>query len=177
MRADAARNRARILAAADAVFTVKGTSASTEDVAERAGVGIGTVFRHFPAKQELISAVLDERIARLARQARALGNADDPGAAFLTFFTGLIEHALENKALVDALGGTAPAASNAKQDLLRAGGALLARAQAAGAIRADLDADDLQALVTGCLEMERRARESGRPGRMLALMRDAIGPR
>jgi AcrR family transcriptional regulator len=177
MRADAARNRARILAAADAVFTAKGTGASTEDVAERAGVGIGTVFRHFPVKQELISAVLDERIARLAREADALGDADDHGAAFFTFFTGLVEHALANKALIDALGGTVHPVSDAKRDLLRAGGALLTRAQSAGTIRADLDADDLQALVTGCLEMERRARESGRPGRMLALMQDAIKPR
>jgi AcrR family transcriptional regulator len=177
VRADAARNRARVLAAADEVFTAKGTGASTEDVAERAGVGIGTVFRHFPAKQELISAVLDDRIARLAREAHALGGADDPGAAFLTFFSGLIEHALANRALVDALGGTAHPVSDAKRDLLQAGGVLLARAQAAGAIRADLDADDLQALVTGCLEMERRGRESGRPGRMLALMQDALKPR
>jgi hypothetical protein len=122
-------------------------------------------------------AVLNARIGRLARAADALGDADDPGAAFLAFFTGLIEHALANKALIDALGGTAHPVSDAKRDLLRAGGVLLARAQEAGAIRADLDADDLQALVTGCLEMERRARESGRPGRMLALMQDAIKPR
>jgi AcrR family transcriptional regulator len=176
MRADAARNRARILAAADAVFTAEGTGASTEEVAERAGVGIGTVFRHFPAKQELISAVLEDRIARLAGDAHALGNADDPGAAFLTFFTGLIEHALANKALIHALGGTAHPVSDAKRDLMQAGGALLARAQASGAIRADLDAEDVQALVTGCLEMERRAREIGRPGRMLALIQDAIRP-
>lgn len=96
-RADAARNRARILAAADAVFTAKGTGASTEDVAVRAGVGIGTVFRHFPVKQQLISAVLNERIARLAREAHTLGDAGDPGAAFLTFFTGLIEHVLAKR--------------------------------------------------------------------------------
>lgn len=177
MRADAARNRARILAAADAVFTAKGTGGSTEDVAQRAGVGIGTVFRHFPVKQDLISAVLHERISRLAREAHALGDASDPGAAFLTFFTGLIEQALANKALVDELGATTHPDSDAKRDLVAAGGALLARAQAAGAIRADLDADDLQALVTGCLEMERRARQSGRPGRMLALIQEALKPR
>jgi AcrR family transcriptional regulator len=177
MRADAVRNRARILAAADAIFTAQGTGASTEDVARRAGVGIGTVFRHFPLKQDLISAVLHERITRLAREARALGDASDPGAAFLTFFTGLIEHALANKALVDALGTSARPDSDAKRDLVAAGTALLARAQAVGAIRPDLDGDDLQALVTGCLEMERRARQSGRPGRMLALIQDAIKPR
>ncbi|MEV0721086.1 helix-turn-helix domain-containing protein [Asanoa sp. NPDC050611] len=63
MRADAARNRARILAAAEAVFAERGAAASTEDVASRAGVAIGTVFRHFPTKDDLLRAVLKDRIA------------------------------------------------------------------------------------------------------------------
>src|SRR4051812_5490623 len=85
-RADALRNRARVLTAAEAVFAARGTSASTEEVAREAGVGIGTVFRHFPTKEALLEAVYVARLRRLAEEADALVSADDAGEAFFTFF-------------------------------------------------------------------------------------------
>src|SRR6266508_2826717 len=74
MRADAQRNRERILQAAETVFAERGASASTEDVAELAGVAIGTVFRHFPTKKDLLQAIMKNLMARLA--ARAAAEAD-----------------------------------------------------------------------------------------------------
>ena len=78
-RADARSNRARILDAAEEVFGRGGASASTEDVARLAGVGIGTVFRHFPAKAELLDAVLARRFDRMRERAEALAGQRGPG--------------------------------------------------------------------------------------------------
>src|SRR3984957_5286410 len=85
-RADARDNRARILDAAEEFFGQGGESASTEEVARRAGVGIGTVFRHFPTKAALLEAVLVRRFDRLREQADALLGAGDPGGAVFGFF-------------------------------------------------------------------------------------------
>src|SRR5689334_6744231 len=88
LRADARRNRARVLEAAGAVFAAEGVGAPTEAVAKRAGVGIGTVFRHFPTKEALLAAVLVERMRGLAEHARAAVAEDDAGAALF----GFLEH-------------------------------------------------------------------------------------
>src|SRR5271168_4009590 len=92
-RVDARANRSRILDVAEEVFGAGGESASTEEVARLAGVGIGTVFRHFPTKAALLEAVLVRRFDRLREQAEALLNAVDPGAAFLGFFGHLVADA------------------------------------------------------------------------------------
>jgi len=81
LRADARDNRARILAAADEVFGASGETASTEDVARLADVGIATVFRHFPTKRDLLHAVFSARLEALRDRARELASAPDPGAA------------------------------------------------------------------------------------------------
>ncbi|MEU9844544.1 helix-turn-helix domain-containing protein, partial [Actinomadura sp. NPDC048032] len=98
LRADALRNRAKVLAAAEEVFAVQGTSASTEEVARKAGVGIGTVFRHFPTKESLLEAVLVALLKRLAAEARDLRAAADPGAAFFGFFTRVVSQAASSGA-------------------------------------------------------------------------------
>ena len=92
-RADARANRDRILDIAEDVFGQGGESASTEEVARLAGVGIGTVFRHFPTKAALLEAVLVRRLDRLRGQAEALLDAPDPGEAFLGLFDHLVAHA------------------------------------------------------------------------------------
>ena len=84
-RADAVRNRAAILAAAGAVFAERGPAASTEEVARRAGVAVGTVFRHFPTKRDLLVAILKALLARLDAEARQLA-ADDPATGLFRFF-------------------------------------------------------------------------------------------
>src|ERR1700733_1381243 len=88
LRADARRNRDRVLAAARELFANDGLSVSLDEIARRAGVGPGTVHRHFPAKEDLIAAVAIGRLEQIVEQARNLANADDPGAAFRSHLSG-----------------------------------------------------------------------------------------
>jgi AcrR family transcriptional regulator len=152
LRADAARNHAKVLAAAEAVFAEQGTSASTEAVARRAGVGIGTVFRHFPTKESLLEAVLVGLLRRLAADAEALAEADDPGTAFFAFFTQVVTQAVTKNAISAALaesGIERDATDRTGQELKKALSALLDRAQRAGAVRADVTLTEVMALLAG----------------------------
>jgi AcrR family transcriptional regulator len=153
LRADARRNRDRVLAAARELFASDGLSVSLDDIARRAGVGPGTVHRHFPTKENLISAVAIGRLEQIVEQARNLATADDPGAALRSHLSGVLAYADANAPLKSALTGTdldirttAPEVRAALHDAV---GVLLARAQHAGAIRDDLNADDLMALTAG----------------------------
>src|SRR6266542_3297256 len=103
LRADARANRSRILQVAEEVFGTGGESASTEEVARLAGIGIATVFRHFPTKAALLEAVFVRRLERLRDQARALLNAADPGKAFLGFFRYLVADAPAKIGIAEAL--------------------------------------------------------------------------
>src|SRR3981081_1817644 len=136
-RADAQRNRARLLEVAELVFDSRGIDASTEEIAREAGVGIGTVFRHFPTKEALLEAVFVRRLEQLAAHADALADAFDPGAAFFTFFSYVVELAVTQRAQVEALAETGvnleTGTSRGQDELRRALGALLLRAQQAGA--------------------------------------------
>ena len=153
LRADARRNRARLLEVAEAVFAAKGTGASTEEVAREAGVGIGTVFRHFPTKEALLEAVFYVRLRRLADDAEAGAAADDPAEAFFGFFTGFVDQVATHKALIDALVEAGvdvqDGSSGIKRDFHRALDTLLRRAQAAGAVRADVGVPEVIALLVG----------------------------
>jgi len=153
MRADARRNRARVLEAAEAVFSEKGASASTEEIAQRAGVGAGTVFRHFPTKESLLEAILLDRVARVGELARSLIASADPGAALFGLFTSMVDQAASKRTFVDALADagldTRLARSDAGQETVQALGELLARAQQAGAVRDDIGVTELLALVVG----------------------------
>lgn len=151
LRADARRNRAKLLDVAEEVFAEKGTSASTEEVARRAGVGIGTVFRHFPTKNDLLEAVFAARLRRLADSAARLGDAADPGEAFFTFFTRMVAYAREKSAFAEALStaGFDDVTSPIKEEFHRSLGVLLARAQEAGAVRADVGYPEVVTLLVG----------------------------
>lgn len=153
LRADARRNRARVLDAADEVFATKGVSASTEEVAKRAGVGVGTVFRHFPTKEALLEAVLVARFGRLAEQARGLAGAEDAGAAFFGFLTAVVDQSATKNAFAGAL---AQAGIDVEAALGRAGaelwdalGVLLVRAQEAGEVRPDAEVEQVVAVLVG----------------------------
>jgi AcrR family transcriptional regulator len=153
LRADARRNRERLLAVAQDVFARQGTSASTEDIAHAAGVGIGTLFRHFPTKEALLHAVLLARLRQLTDQADQLSRADDPGAAFEAFFTQVIAEARTRQSQVEALSlagiDLSVGAADVKADFNAALERLLSRAQVAGAVRADIGLAELLALIVG----------------------------
>jgi AcrR family transcriptional regulator len=154
MRADARRNRAAILAAAEAVFAEKGPSASTEEVAARAGVAIGTVFRHFPTKQALLRAIMKDLLQRLAQEANSLTAQGDPATALFTFMSRIVEQAAEKKTVVDLLAETGVDLQVADSvHALREGiQDLLSRSQHAGAVRADVRLDEVIALLTGACQ-------------------------
>jgi AcrR family transcriptional regulator len=147
-RADAARNRSAVLQAADAVFVEHGVNASTEEVARRAGLGIGTVFRHFPTKEALLKAVYEQRLEHLAARAQIVGSGDASPTWFRDFFTEVASTSVEKLILADALGDLhLDADPEASARLRSALGALLQRAQATGTVRQDVSFDDLIALM------------------------------
>ena len=158
LRADARRNRERLLAAAETVFTTQGTGASTEEVARQAGVGIGTVFRHFPTKEALLAAVYARLLEDLAATARDLADAEDPGDAFHRFLELAVSRSGAKNAFADALAEAGvplpgPGESAKPGEGLASLGAaletLLRRAQQAGAVRADLTPADVRAILIG----------------------------
>lgn len=153
MRADAARNREKVLAAAQAVFAEQGVSAKTEDVARAAGVGIATVFRHFPTKEALVEAVFVALMKGFVDQADELLSADNAGEALFTFMSTLVQVSATKNAYVDALtsaGVDVHVALGEGRGLLpEAFGKLLARAQEAGAVREDVTVEELIALIVG----------------------------
>jgi AcrR family transcriptional regulator len=158
LRADARRNRARVLEVAAEVFATDGLSVPVQEIARRAGVGTGTVSRHFPTKQELFAAILLRRMEQLTGQADALAEGEDPGTAFFTFFATLVHAGAANLGLAEALAGAGydleTAAVRAGYDLPGRLRDLLARAQQAGAVRTDVDYADVKALLAGCLARE-----------------------
>jgi AcrR family transcriptional regulator len=180
LRADARDNRERILTAAEEVFG-QSPNASTEEVAKLADVGIATVFRHFPTKVELLEAVLTVRLERLRDRATELAGDDDPGAAFFTFFTQVVSESASKLAIADALGAAGSVVgTDAKQagtGMREAFGALLAKAQQSGKVRADAEFPEVYALLIGA---SRGATAAGLTpevrDRMLALIYDGLRP-
>ncbi|HTU37531.1 MAG TPA: TetR/AcrR family transcriptional regulator [Acidimicrobiales bacterium] len=153
LRADAARNRARILEAAEAVFAAEGIEVPVDMIAEKAGVGVGTLYRHFPTKEKLCEAILLERLASLTVDAQALADADDPAAAFFGFLCHIAEEVQKKRDVLVAVMGAGvtfdEAAAEIKEGLRAAIEVLLRRAQAVGAVREDVTAAAVLALVGG----------------------------
>ena len=192
LRADARDNRARILQAADQVFGAGGSAASTEDVARLAGVGIATVFRHFPTKYDLLAAVLADRLEQLSDLAHELAADSDPGAAFVRFFTEVVDGSTTKVTIADALSDTDASRSTgtgtgagevpetvtqAHERLRQAFAELLDRAQSAGAIRDDVDAPEVFALMVGTSRAVVHARlPAPVKDRMLDVVFDGLRP-
>ncbi|MFH8620818.1 TetR/AcrR family transcriptional regulator [Streptomyces vietnamensis] len=182
MRADARRNRARVLVAAETVLAREGLGATMRTVAGEAGVGLGTVYRHFPTQAELYRAVITERARRLAERAGPLLTAEDPGEAFFGFLTAVVDDAARNKAMADFLTGAGVDVKEGMEDTSRAMReaveALMTRAQRAGAVRADLCMPELLALLGAlCAAAERGPWAGDLPGRVLGLVYDGCRPR
>jgi AcrR family transcriptional regulator len=152
-RADARRNRARILEAAERILTERGPTAPTEEIAKAAGVGIGTLFRHFPTKEELLRGVFVGRLQKLADDARQLADEGDPGMALTTLIRQSVEQAEVKNALAGMLTEAGvdvhEATAEVRAELLAALGDLLARAQEAGTVRPELRVQDLIGLLAG----------------------------
>jgi AcrR family transcriptional regulator len=150
MRADARRNRDRLVAVASAVIAERGADASLEEIARRAGVGSATLHRHFRGRQALLEAVFQDRVDTLCALAQTLADGhstSDPGAALVTWLRAVVAHAAANRGLGASLMLGAGQAESVHARIADAGRGLLARAQAAGVAQPDIDIADLLTLV------------------------------
>ena len=150
-RSDAVRNRALVIAAAAEVFAAKGEAALVPEIAARAGVGKGTVYRCFPTKDHLVAAVAIERVRWFEREARAAAGDPDPWAAFSAFMTSVAEAHCRDRGMVFSMsqGLELPDLVAARADAHDALRELMDRAIAAGAMRADAEPEDLKVLLRG----------------------------
>jgi AcrR family transcriptional regulator len=180
-RADARRNRKRILAAAREQFADHGLDVHVEQIARAAGLGVGTFYRHFPAKEDLLQALADERFAFFAQNARAALEDPDPWNGFCEFMRKSGRVTAEDRALseaMDQLPGLC-AASAERARLLELTRELIERAQASGSMRADFTADDVPSLMRG-LARATASHDSGPPAmsweRYLEIMLAGLAP-
>jgi AcrR family transcriptional regulator len=160
LRADARRNRERVLRTAQQLFATEGLGVSLDEIARRAGVGPGTVHRHFPTKEALYLAVATEMLQQLVAEAEALAAAGDPAALF-TLLSQMMASGAENVAVKSALEAAEfdlrTAAPGVAADLTRHVADLLDRAHAAAAVRPDVTVDEVMALVAGAFAAIRHA--------------------
>lgn len=152
MRQDARENRERILTAAEEVFGTHGDTGSTEEVARRAGVGIATVFRHFPTKEELIAAALLRHFDQLTERADALARDADQAVAWRTLVRTMIRSGATKLTLASALAdrGSLPHSAAAASNRLKvAVGQVLLQAQEIGAVRPSVTVEEVYLLIRG----------------------------
>ncbi|MGE2717312.1 TetR/AcrR family transcriptional regulator [Mycolicibacterium litorale] len=155
LRADAARNRERVLRVAYETFAAEGLTVPVDEIARRAGVGPGTIYRHFPTKEALYAAVVEHRLHEMIDRGRQLLESGDPREALFDFVREMVlEWGASDHVLIDALAGrgidvhqVAPEADRAARSVL---GELLAAGQRAGTVRADLGVPELKAILAGC---------------------------
>jgi AcrR family transcriptional regulator len=179
LRADARQNRERLLGAARTAFAAEGLSVPLDEIARRAGVGPGTLYRHFPTKEALIEAVVQDRLCRLAAEGSALRDSRDPGTAFFAFIDRLAAEVGPKRDLFEALASAGveagPAVTAAVGDLRAQIASLLARAQHAGAVRADIGGAELAALLSGIL-FAVRPRPGTDQALVMSVFRDGLRP-
>jgi AcrR family transcriptional regulator len=151
-RADARRNYAKVLAAAREAFAEGGESTSLEEIARRADVGIGTLYRHFPNRQALLEALYVEEVEEVCRSASDLGD-KEPLEALNTWFERFIAYLATKRALahelLDYMDKDAELFKVCRASLWEAGGPLLERAQEAGVVRTDVDFGEVMQMVMG----------------------------
>jgi AcrR family transcriptional regulator len=149
LRADARQNYARLVEAAAGSISELGPNVSLEEVAKRAGLGIGTLYRHFPNRQALLEAVYRDQVSVISTRGRELLATQPPAEALLLWLHSLLTYNLSMRGLKEALmaGEISPQTSDCKAMMHEVGGELLARAQEVGAVRRDLEVTDLLRLV------------------------------
>jgi AcrR family transcriptional regulator len=150
LRADAERNRAKILEAAADVFADAGLDATLHDVAARAGVGVGTVYRRFPHKEALLGALFDDKLREVIEVVERAGDESDSWQALVGFLRALTEMQSQNRGLYEVLNGSEycqDRVAEARTAFVPLIQRLLARAQADGYVRGDLETSDLTMIV------------------------------
>jgi AcrR family transcriptional regulator len=179
MRADAERNKKLIVQAAREVFATAGLAAPIDEIAQRAGVGTGTLYRHFPTKEALFEAVVIGRVEDLVEEARRLIASNEPKTAFFQLLAQLVQHGDGHKDLMDALSKQSFDLQKAVPGLLtemwNAVGQLLEQAQQAGTVRRDVGLPHVQALVSAACEAIDRP--GGGDGLVWTVISDGLRPK
>ncbi len=177
MRADARRNYARLVEAAREAFSARGSEASIEEIAKRADVGVGTLYRHFPRRINLVEAVYREDVDSLVSLADQASDQLEPWDALVAWLEGFVRYAQTKRTFLtelhEAFEKNPTLALTSREKMRGAAGTVLVRAQQAGVARSDLDAADLMQLVGGMC-MARNATLSQNQ-RLLTLVLDGIG--
>jgi AcrR family transcriptional regulator len=176
-RADARRNRIQILEAAEISFAEHGIGVPIDDIARRAGVGVGTVYRHFPTKEALAGAVVITRMEHLAAEAEDLEKSDDPGGAFFTFLGRLADEGTAKRDLIEALTGAGvdfkEISGDVRPRLEESSSKLLRMAQKAGRVRPDVEMSEIFGLVMGACEIANKETRCSR-SRMMSIVFDGL---
>ncbi len=173
LRTDAKRNRARLLAAADAVFRERGADASMNDVAKRCGVGIGTLYRHFPTREALLAAACDDRLLALAEgeRSREATTVD----ALADHLVALALHASVYRGLAASFGVVLKNGSPGCHAATAAASELLARVKASGAVRSDIELDDVICVATAVsLAVQDDPSDTKRVHRLVSMFVDGL---
>lgn len=179
LRADAERNRRRLLDAAQALFCERGLDVGVGEIAERAGVGRGTLFRNFASKEQLIAAIVAERMHEAANRGSELLSAPDPEAALFLFVEEVVGRQQLDRGLFEAVGEeflANPEIRDAHAEVIGTLDRLLARAKAAGSVRGDVGALDVLMMLKGVCQAASAFSHvnPGIVGRQLDLVRAAI---
>jgi AcrR family transcriptional regulator len=175
LRADARRNREHVVKAARAIFARDGRQAQMDDIARRAKVGVGTVYRHFPTKEALLAALAEDRFAQIAGFAAEALEVEDPWEAFAGFIRRSAELQASDRALSQLLVEQPDlmcSAANSRLDLQEASATLIARGQAAGVLRDDFETSDIGLAMCGFSSP--KAGVGGGWERMLAIVLDGV---
>lgn len=172
LRADARRNRERILKAARAVFSAYGRDAHLDDVARRARVGVGTVYRHFPTKDALLEALAREQFDLLTQWSREAEEETDPWAAFTAMIWRGAELQASDRALMEAVADFKPSVAQQAEELHASIERLMRRAQDQGEMRRDATGGDVQLMMCGLGSVMRMGGEGWR--RYLTVMLDGL---
>ncbi|HEX8083957.1 MAG TPA: helix-turn-helix domain-containing protein [Solirubrobacteraceae bacterium] len=147
LRADAERNRRRILDAARAVFAEHGLGVGVDAVAREAGVGVGTLYRRFPTKQDLLRAIVEDRVEQLVARLEAAAAVDDPWDSFAAAAEAFAGAIARDRAFFEVVQAVEPGTAHAKrQRTLKAIAPILRRAQKEGVVRDDLVIEDFPAI-------------------------------
>ncbi|MFF3514372.1 TetR/AcrR family transcriptional regulator [Streptomyces sp. NPDC002573] len=152
MRSDAVRTRKLLVTAAAEAFAEQGTEVSVSEIAERAGIGKGTVFRHFTTKDDLLAAIVTEKMYRLAETGERLMHVEDPAEALCDFMSAAIELQVEDRAFCQVVHGVAnehPEVHRSQENLESVTETLTDRARRHGAIREDITGQDILLLMSG----------------------------
>jgi len=174
LRADAARNRQKLLETAGELFSEEGTDASLEEIAKRAGVGIGTLYRHFPTREALVEAAYRNEVARVCAAAEQLLAEHPPEVALAEWMQRYAAYVTAKRGMKDALQSVVASNSElfaeSRRRLVTAVAALLEAGAAAGSLRPDADADDvLRAMSAIWMTIDEEQAQ-----RVLALLMDGL---